>query len=496
MSQHSSIVKADASPRTNDLAVEVDLEVVQHVNDSVPSVPPHHHASLSLADLPEDILFLIMERIVGCKCDVTKFTLKKPNEAQLRHFPALLVRLARHFPHLVSLESEPMLFQNLRKFGFTISGEVGNPVPNVTMRRLPIVAPKLQVLDVYVPKIHPDMIYGDLAQFATTLRELTIGMEMVGEMATLTGPMPRFPALHELTAPAAVLDILGAAAPQLRSLVLNKILITSRLLDCLVAAVPALTTLKLVSCPRLWPSLLHLTVAADYKPFLLPVPFLATVPHLKTLNLDAYEVNWTDRIVQTLPSLTSLSTSTGCLRSLADRPVTLHRLVELTLSNVLTEIPEAVFDTLQRIHAPAVRARVVETLARMPKLTVMDVKLINCDAALREWKLVYRQGSPIWRAVPRIERVSGAITVTRRLVVVVEHVVDVEKAARQIAAVVQWTAKYAVKRPMPLDVVVVAETDEGVVSQIGAMVEGLPVESVTGRVVVAGGGARGGVERA
>ncbi|KNE60495.1 hypothetical protein AMAG_05879 [Allomyces macrogynus ATCC 38327] len=130
--------------------------------------------------------------------------------------------------------------------------------------------------------------------------------------------------------------------------------------------------------------------------------------------------------------------------------------------------------------------RVFETLACMPKLTTVSVDRITADWAMNGLTLVYRQGNPIWRVFPQVERRSTVAAISNRLIVRVERVVDANKAVCQIAAVAQSTAKYAEALPMPLDVVVAPDMDVHVVSRMGAMIEGLPTKSVAGRIVVGG----------
>ncbi|KAJ3367822.1 hypothetical protein GGF31_007069 [Allomyces arbusculus] len=325
------------------------------------------------------------------------------------------------------------------------------------------------------------------------------------------------------------------------NLELNKVLVTERVLGNLAAAAPSLAVLKLAFChltcderaapvvfsvlselvidsnaidlndlvralrvpqikqmnvvfhrsgapstlPRLWPSVSTVMLTSRHK-VPLDAAVLDALPRLETLNLDTMDVDWAGGIVPELKSLTTLTTNTVCLRRLAQNPATLAGLIELNVTGILDAVPDPAFATLQRFRATTMNVRVFVTLARMPKLATVSVDCITADWAMNGLTLVYRQGNPIWRVFPQVERRSTVPAITNRLVVRVERVVDADKAARQIAAVAQSTAKYAEALPMPLDVVVAPDLNVHVVSRIGAMIEGLPAKSVAGRIVVGG----------
>ncbi|KAJ3360315.1 hypothetical protein GGF32_008476 [Allomyces javanicus] len=233
--------------------------------------------------------------------------------------------------------------------------------------------------------------------------------------------------------------------------------------------------------PHLWPSVSTVALTSwSTLPF--DAAILDALPQLRTLNIDMIDVDWDRGIWPDPKSLTALTASTRFLHQLlARRPSVLRRLVELHVINAVTFIPKAVFHTLKRFRASVVSVRVLDTLLRMPNLTMVSVDgIFGAGGFVHEWKLVYRQGNPVWRVL------HCSKIITHRLVAEVKHIVDAGKAARQITAAALSIAKYAVKRPMPLDVVVMADMDADVVSQIGVKLEELPVECVTGRVVVRG----------
>ncbi|KNE64501.1 hypothetical protein AMAG_19173 [Allomyces macrogynus ATCC 38327] len=359
---------------------------------------------------------------------------------------------------------------------------------------------------------------------------ISTGVALPAPLRTLTVYPNNFALIHR---PLVQFPLL----PQLSRVELNQLLVTEHVLENLAAAAPSLATLNLVCCslacdkhaapvsfPRLTeivvdsnkihlvdlvrvlqgpeidrvrinfrdpvapPTVSHLWLSVSTVTLTsgVSLPFDAAIldalPRLRTLKLDMIYVDWDRGIWPDLKSLTALTASTRFLRQLvARRPRVLRRLVELQVINAVTFIPKAVFHTLNRFRASIVSVRVLDTLSRMPNLTMVSLDgIFGAGGFVHEWTLVYRQGNPVWRALHR------STIITHRLVVEVKQIVDADKAARQITTAALSVAKFAVKRPMSLDVVVMADLDADMVSQIGAKLEELPVESVTGRVVVPG----------
>ncbi|KAJ3360321.1 hypothetical protein GGF32_008482 [Allomyces javanicus] len=166
----------------------------------------------------------------------------------------------------------------------------------------------------------------------------------------------------------------------------------------------------------------------------LPNPIALTLPQF---------VAWVDDNPPTLPYV-NLTASSATFAKLPDHALpTLECAIVGNCSPRLSKFPAACTHTLRQLEAEVIHARLVETLALMPRLEKLTVKRLGMERyaqPLAEWRLLYLQGNPVWSVVPSMDLRNF---IAEKLVVNVPgEVRDLERMEEEIWTMKRWCPLY------------------------------------------------------